>query len=482
MGEGSQKVIGPQPGPQTKFLASAADIAIYGGAAGGGKSWALLMEPLRHIANPEFGAVFFRRSTVQVRNEGGLWDESQKLYPTAGGQPKEHVLTWSFPRPGSNSGEGASVSFAHLEHDKTVLNWQGSQIPLICFDELTHFSQKQFWYMVSRNRSMCGVRPYIRATCNPDADSWVAEFISWWIDPATGVAIPERSGVLRWFVRVNDKLIWADEPKDLAEHTAPNEHGALVPITPKSVTFIAAKLSDNAALMAADPGYLANLMALPTVERERLLGGNWKIRPAAGLFFREEDIKHWVERPKHLHIYGTSDYAVKADGGDWTVHRIWGVDQHGGIYRLAGWRGQTRSDEWIERKLDLIAHWKPLAWFGEAGVIKLAVEPMLLRRMRERRVYCRLEWLTSIQDKPTRARGIQARMAMGMVWFEPGADTSEFLAFPVGAHDDDVDNASLIGRALDEAHPAIAPVVTKPKPRDLWDHADDSDGDDWKTA
>ncbi|GGZ21810.1 phage terminase large subunit [Asticcacaulis endophyticus] len=261
------------------FLSSPADIAIYGGSAGGGKTWALLMEPLRHIANANFGAVFFRRSTVQVRNEGGLWDESQKLYPSMGAVPKEHVLEWKFP-------SGASVSFAHLEHDKTVLNWQGSQIPLICFDELTHFSEKQFWYMVSRNRSMSGVRPYIRATCNPDADSWVAKFISWWINPETGLPIPERAGVLRWFIRVGDTIVWGDNPDDLASHTAPDADGAQKPIPPKSVTFVPAKLTDNRALMAADPGYLANLMALGTVERERLLGGNWNIRPAAGLLFQ----------------------------------------------------------------------------------------------------------------------------------------------------------------------------------------------------
>jgi len=278
-GQVGPKIIRPQPGPQTVFLASPADIAIYGGAAGGGKTWALLMEPLRHVANPQFGAVFFRRTTVQVRNEGGLWDESEKLYPLTGAAPKEHVLSWSFP-------SGASVSFAHLEHDKTVLNWQGSQVPLLCFDELTHFSEKQFWYMVSRNRSMSGVRPYIRATCNPDADSWVAKFIAWWLDPETGFAVPERAGVLRWFVRIGDTIIWGGSPEELAGHTAPDETGMDRPIPPKSVTFIPAKLSDNRALMAADPSYIASLMALPTVERERLLGGNWKIRPAAGLLFQ----------------------------------------------------------------------------------------------------------------------------------------------------------------------------------------------------
>ncbi len=262
-GQGAPTIVRPQKGPQTMFLASPADIAILGGAAGGGKSWALLMEPLRHVHNPQFGGVIFRRTTVQVRNEGGLWDESMKLYPPIGSRPFEHELYWKFP-------SGAAISFAHIEHDKTVLNWQGSQIPYLGFDELTHFSAKQFWYMVSRNRSMSGVRPYIRATTNPDADSWVAGFISWWIDPATGFAIPERAGVLRWMVRIGDKIIWADSPEGLAQYTSPDG----TPIPPKSVTFVPAKLSDNPALMAADPGYLANLMALPTVERERLLGGN----------------------------------------------------------------------------------------------------------------------------------------------------------------------------------------------------------------
>lgn len=278
------EVIRPQPGPQEQFLGSPADIAIYGGAAGGGKTWSLLLEPLRHINNPDFGAVFFRRNTVQVRNEGGLWDESVKIYPGAGGVGREIPLDWKFP-------SGSKISMAHLEHDKTVLNYQGAQIPLQLYDELTHFTEKQFFYMLSRNRSMCGVRPYIRATCNPDADSWVAKFIAWWIDQETGLPIPERSGVIRYFVRVGEKIVWGNNPEELAGHTMTDDEGQQVPIPPKSVTFIASKLTDNKALMQADPGYMASLLALPMVDRERLLNGNWKIRPAAGLLFQ----RGWCE-------------------------------------------------------------------------------------------------------------------------------------------------------------------------------------------
>ncbi len=177
-------------------------------------------------------------------------------------------------------------------------------------------------------------------------------------------------------------------------------------------------------------------------------------QPDDGTYFKREYFKEWTEIPG-LRYYGTSDYAVTDGGGDYTVHRIWGVNGTGDIYRVDGWRGQTASDEWIERKLDLIARYQPLAWFGEGGVIQKAIEPMLQRRMQERGVYCALEWMASVADKPTRARSFQALAAGGRVHFEKGADLSEFLVFPAGKHDDEVDAASLIGRAMDQVIPAM---------------------------
>lgn len=267
--------LAPQAGPQTEFLSTTADIAIYGGAAGGGKSFGLLLEPLRHYANKDFGGVIFRRNTTQVRTEGGLWDESRKLYPLFRARPREAFLEWLFP-------SGAKLKFAHLEHDLTVHDWQGSQIPYIGYDELTHFSEQQFFYMLSRNRSTCGVRPYVRATCNPDPDSWVAKFISWWIDEH-GYPIKERSGVVRWFIRREDTIYWANSPEEIYE-----QFGRTAEVLPKSVTFIAANVYDNKILLQKNPEYLANLAALSRVDRLRLLGGNWKVRATAGTLFQRE--------------------------------------------------------------------------------------------------------------------------------------------------------------------------------------------------
>src|ERR1051326_5737574 len=142
--------------------------------------------------------------------------------------------------------------------------------------------------MLSRNRSSCRIKPYIRATCNPDADSWVADFLSWWIDQKTGLAIPERAGGLRYYVRVSEKIIWADQPDKLLEYLP--RSGERLPEMerprPISVTFIPARVFDNPALLRANPDYVSLLQSLPLVQRERFLGGNWKIRPNAGLYFK----------------------------------------------------------------------------------------------------------------------------------------------------------------------------------------------------
>jgi Terminase-like family. len=263
--------IRPQP-RQEIFLSSPADIAIYGGAAGGGKTWSLLVEPIRHINNEKFGAVIFRRTLAEIIKEGGMWDESQTLYPWFNARSNQTEHSYRFPI-------GAKISFAHLQYEKDLRDWLGAQIPLIEFDQLETFSQTQFFYMFSRNRSTSGIRPYIRGTCNPEP-GWLAGFLDWWIDEE-GYAIPQRSGVIRWMVRENDTTFWADTPEELRQ-AHPNS-------IPKSVTFILSTVYDNQILLAKDPGYLANLQALSKVDRARLLGdrrrgGNWKIRPAGRIY------------------------------------------------------------------------------------------------------------------------------------------------------------------------------------------------------
>jgi phage terminase large subunit-like protein len=266
----------PQPGPQTEFIETKADIAIYGGSAGCGKSSSLLLSAAQHVDNGNYGAVIFRRNFTQITEEGALWDTSVELYNGTGAIARignlDHV--WS---------SGAKVGFAHMDHDSTRYSYQGAQINFLGFDELTHFTDTVFWYMLSRNRSGCGVPPVLRATCNPDAESWVAELIAWWIDDA-GYAVAARSGVIRYFIRDDSgELIWADAPEELV--------GDGVGIDDiMSFTFIRGRLKDNPILTSRDPKYKARLKLLHPVDRARLLGdeekgGNWKTKMEAGKVF-----------------------------------------------------------------------------------------------------------------------------------------------------------------------------------------------------
>lgn len=273
-------MIKPQPGAQEQFLSTSADIAIYGGAAGGGKSFMLLLEATRHLRNKKFQGVGFRRETPQITNPGGLWDTSQEIYSVCNGKPVQHRHRWSFP-------SGATMQFSHLQYEKDKETWQGSQIPYIFFDELTHFSKSQFFYFFSRNRSTSGVKGYIRASCNPDPDSWVAKLIDWWIDPITGFPIPERSGVLRYLVVTGGNEFWFDTQQQAYDFAI--KSGLLADagfdekdVRPediiKSFTFINSTIKDNQILLKKDPGYLGALLALPEEDRDRLLNGNWKFR------------------------------------------------------------------------------------------------------------------------------------------------------------------------------------------------------------
>ena len=313
------QLIAPQPGFQTAFLSSPADIVIGGGCAGAGKTWVLLMEPVRYLTtNPDFGAVFFRRTYPQIKNEGGLWDTSQTMYRHMRGIPNENELEWTFPN-------GSRVKFNHLQHEKNIFDYQGAQIPLLCFDELTHFTEKMFFYLLSRNRSTCGVQPYVRATCNPDPDGWVARLVDWWIDD-DGWPIPERCGVLRYFTRDNDQIVWGDTKQEvlnkiphLTKDLPPMDLNNLI----KSLTFIPGSIYENEALINKNPQYLGDLMAQDEATKMQLLQGNWKVKPdSEGLI----EYARMMDAFSNAHVpegrrYITCDIALH--GSDMFVIFVW---------------------------------------------------------------------------------------------------------------------------------------------------------------
>lgn len=429
--------IRPQPGPQTEFISTIADIAIYGGAAGGGKTFGLLLEPLRHFDNSKFGAVIFRRLGTQIRNEGGLWDESEGLYGSIGAGPKESTLQWDFK-------SGMRVKFAHLQYEKDLLSWQGSQIPLIGFDELTHFTERQFFYMLSRNRSTSGVPGYVRATCNPDSRSWVKRFIQWWIDPKTGLPIPERSGKIRWFIRKDDQIHWADSKEEIFER-----FGRGPTILPKSVTFISAKLEDNKILMEKDPAYAANLEALPRVDRMRLKDGNWNVEAKAGLLFQRDafpvidaiPLGDVVKSVRAWDKAATKPSPTNPDP-DWT-RGVKLLQLRDGRFVIAHVASAQESPLGVERLVKNTA-----SQDGVAVEIGIAQDPGSAG-VADRDNFTRLLAGYTVKvnkpstDKVTRAKPVSSQCEAGNILVLRGDWNEDFFSevenFPDAAHDDQVD-------------------------------------------
>ena len=437
----TKKQISPQKGPQEEFLSCSADICIYGGAAGSGKTFAELLEPLHYITSvPGFNAICFRRTTPMIRSGGGLWDESLKLY-SGRAEPKESTLEWLFLCQGSKSPN--RMKFAHLEYEKNALDYQGAQLCLIQFDELTHFTEYQWDYLMSRNRSVCGVRPYVRATCNPDPDSWVAKWIEWWIDQRTGYPIKERSGIIRYFVRKNNELVWGESEAELiAKHPD---------LSPRSFTFISATLEDNPILMNADPQYRANLLAMPEVEKERLLFGNWKVRPAGGNVFKREWFRHLV--PENIlsqmqwqFKIGSWDTAFKIDekgksnDPDYSVYTLWGVNKQG-YFMLDRYKEHLEYPDLLQTAIQLYLRDRPNALLIEDK----ASGQSLIQSLRTCGQPIPIVPIKPVGTKIDRAYQTVPFFSSGLVHFPQSAFwlhdcIEEMVSFPDAAHDDTVDS------------------------------------------
>jgi hypothetical protein len=246
-------VFHPNEGPQTEFLAAPERDVLYGGAAGGGKSYAMLVDPLRFAHKKEHRALILRRSMPELRE---LIDKSRELYPKAfpGCKFREVEKLWNFP-------SGAKIEFGFLERDADVYRYQGQAYSWIGFDEITHLPTEFAWnYLASRLRTTdSSIETYLRCTANPGGVGahWVKKR---YINPQD----PNKSFI---------------------------GHDGL------SRKFIPARLDDNPYL-AEDGRYEEMLKALPPIQRRQLLEGNWDV--AEGAAFVEFDPSVHVIEPFHL--------------------------------------------------------------------------------------------------------------------------------------------------------------------------------------
>ena len=300
---------------QALFMQRWEEEALYGGAAGGGKSDALLCEALRQVHIPHYRALILRDTFPQLE---GLIARSYELYKAA--FPKavynQSEKRWTFP-------SGAKIFFGYMQHENDKYNYQGKAYDFIGFDELTHFSKSQYEYLKSRNRPVgSGTRVYVRATANPDGKGmgWVKERFITPAPPMTTITEEEE-------IKMPDGKI-----------VRKKMHRIFVPST----------VFDNKKLLENDPDYLANLASLPEAQRNALLYGSWD--SFMGQVFTEwkDDPAHYKDR-KWTHVI--EPFRVP---GHWKVYRgfDWGyarpfsvgwyaVDTDGKVYRIREYYGCT---------------------------------------------------------------------------------------------------------------------------------------------
>lgn len=275
----------PNPGPQTDFLAASEQEVLYGGAAAGGKSYAMIADPVRNFNNPHFKGLLLRRTTEELRE---LISVSKQLYPQAnpGIRFLEREKTWIAP-------SGATLWMSYLDADDDVMRYQGQSFSWVGLDELTQWNSPYAWnYMRSRLRttSNSGLDLYMRATTNPGGPghSFVKKMF---VDPS-----PPNKPFYATDIETGEILKW---PSGSAK--------AGQPLFKRK--FIPAKLSDNPYL-AEDGLYEANLLSLPEHQRKQLLEGNWDVNEGAAFpeFNRAIHVVEPFDIPKSWTRFRACDY------------------------------------------------------------------------------------------------------------------------------------------------------------------------------
>src|SRR3972149_4126401 len=399
------KIIRPQPGPQWNFSACNADIKIFGGQKGEAKSYGMFLALLRYRNNPLFYSVLFRRTRKQLKNPGGLWDKAKQIYPLFEGIENLTELHFQWV-------SGAKIKFDGLQHENDVELHDGAEYAVIGFDEFIQFTEKQFWGLVSCNRSVCGLQPYITAATNPSKKSWVKKLIRWWLDADGAYPDYSKSGVLRYFFRESGELIWGDSKEELL-HKYPYKKPEHI----KSLTFIPARLEDNQILMQADPGYEGNLDAQTTSEKERLRRGNWNVDQAKGEYFRDYYFPIVKSIPTDLIAVvrywdrAATEPSQSNPDPDWTSGVLMGK-RSGGRFII------------LDRKKDRKTEAEDLIRFLAGFDVKM---------------------IRSDENKETRAIPLSSQAEIGNVDMLEGDWNDDFISeledFPNGSHDDQVDAA-----------------------------------------
>lgn len=250
------------------------------------------MRHLRWANDPNYRGFCIRKNSTAIMKSGGLFQEAAKLYSKVYPDIKLKFKDQKIVFP-----SGAEISFSHYENDGAGMLYHGLQLSNVFYDEATHASEDHIWWLFSRLRTDANLEPSIWLSCNPDPDSFLFDWVKWWLYPEGhekhGIPDPEKNGITRYILRMGGEIVWGDSPEELIERYGKPDLLMNHPdqVRPISFQVLLGNLNDNPSLMKAQPDYKSKLEAMPEVEMRRLLLGDWTAREAGSTYFQ----RAWCE-------------------------------------------------------------------------------------------------------------------------------------------------------------------------------------------
>jgi predicted phage terminase large subunit-like protein len=494
----------PYPGAQSLFLSNPAYEVGYGGAAGSGKSFALLLELASEIDDAEYAAIAFRRTFGELKKT--LIEESKRIYPGLGGVYHESDHLWRFP-------SGARIYFGHLQHVSDISNYKGPEFGRVIFDELTSFAEAQYRFLFTRLRRRDGKPCYMRFGTNPGdvGHEFVLKRFAPWLFPhwareledgtivhcgkdeplegcdacapdkpcdphrpfihaheeysgahtEEGTRVREEKGLVPW--AESNEILWVRTLDDGTEvycdrnsHEPKCKKGCApgrpcVVHAPLSRSFVQARISDNPTY--AGTTYEARLYQQDPLTRAQMLHGDWLARIRAGLLFKRVWFgAHLAAPPTDIVVRvrywdrAATEVSETNPDPDWTVGVLLGVTASGQFVVEDVIRERTTPGAVKELIVTTAANDPP------GTIVGLEVDPGAAGKFEV------AEYVTALAgfdircvppwgDKVTRAKPVSVQAEAKNVKLVRGPWNAPYLAVlegfgDPGVHDDDVDGTS----------------------------------------
>lgn len=350
--EDDEDIVRPISRKQEMYLASKNDLTIFGGAMGSGKSEIAAIDLLQYLDYPNFIAIVVRLTSDSLTSAGGMHVKiSTYLEKVLGPQSKTTWKWYTQKKFFHIYHSNAKIYLKHFFNESDKTSFQGLEANLIYLDEGTQFTKSKFFVMRQRLRNpRCPeVNPHMKITCNPDADHFLKEFVEWYLLPS-GRPDLSKDGVTRYFGVVDGSFVFGDTEEEVSVKLPKREVASKDQKEVLTYTFISANVFDNPVVIQNSPSYVPTLEAMPPIEKERNLYGNWLVRQSTSGYWKPD----WCEivdippvKGKRFRVWDISgtlksdsnpdpDYTVgtlmsKSDGSYFVEDVVRGRWRHGGV-------------------------------------------------------------------------------------------------------------------------------------------------------